>query len=107
MIRRPPRSTLFPYTTLFRSPLPIKPRLRICLLAALTDECHGGGLLQSLAMRLEAAMDEFGPPCGGRFQSLVSCRWTRGQSEKLGLRQQNIDAQTRSGGQAGGDGLEG
>src|SRR5438270_7496664 len=23
MIRRPPRSTLFPYTTLFRSPLPI------------------------------------------------------------------------------------
>src|SRR2546425_8003041 len=56
-------------------------------------------------MRLEAAMDEFGPPCGGRFQSLVSCRWTRGQSEKLGLRQQNIDAQTRSGGQAGVNGL--
>src|SRR2546427_12028772 len=23
MIRRPPRSTLFPYTTLFRSPLPL------------------------------------------------------------------------------------
>src|SRR3989442_11186738 len=27
MIRRPPRSTLFPYTTLFRSPQP--PRLRL------------------------------------------------------------------------------
>src|SRR3712207_7037644 len=26
MIRRPPRSTLFPYTTLFRSPDPMKPR---------------------------------------------------------------------------------
>src|SRR5256886_12643241 len=26
MIRRPPRSTLFPYTTLFRSTLPGKPR---------------------------------------------------------------------------------
>src|SRR2546425_8199816 len=26
MIRRPPRSTLFPYTTLFRSPLPQAPR---------------------------------------------------------------------------------
>src|SRR3989442_12010045 len=26
MIRRPPRSTLFPYTTLFRSPAPISPR---------------------------------------------------------------------------------
>src|SRR2546430_12261962 len=25
MIRRPPRSTLFPYTTLFRSPLPRRP----------------------------------------------------------------------------------
>src|SRR3989442_8737947 len=25
MIRRPPRSTLFPYTTLFRSPLPLSP----------------------------------------------------------------------------------
>src|SRR2546422_7411468 len=25
MIRRPPRSTLFPYTTLFRSPLPVPP----------------------------------------------------------------------------------
>src|SRR5256886_7369078 len=26
MIRRPPRSTLFPYTTLFRSPLPFRER---------------------------------------------------------------------------------
>src|SRR5205823_12858900 len=28
MIRRPPRSTLFPYTTLFRSRAPVRPRLR-------------------------------------------------------------------------------
>src|SRR3712207_8899183 len=27
MIRRPPRSTLFPYTTLFRSPAPAAPEL--------------------------------------------------------------------------------
>src|SRR3989442_10063956 len=27
MIRRPPRSTLFPYTTLFRSPRPVRVRL--------------------------------------------------------------------------------
>src|SRR2546422_9010925 len=33
MIRRPPRSTLFPYTTLFRSPLAIAD--------ALDDERHG------------------------------------------------------------------
>src|SRR2546422_6063504 len=29
MIRRPPRSTLFPYTTLFRSRLPIDPLERV------------------------------------------------------------------------------
>src|SRR2546429_5050238 len=29
MIRRPPRSTLFPYTTLFRSPLHSRPASRI------------------------------------------------------------------------------
>src|SRR2546430_5619001 len=29
MIRRPPRSTLFPYTTLFRSPYPRPPRQRV------------------------------------------------------------------------------
>src|SRR6266852_6877649 len=28
MIRRPPRSTLFPYTTLFRSPRPSRPQHR-------------------------------------------------------------------------------
>src|SRR2546423_14607539 len=31
MIRRPPRSTLFPYTTLFRSLTTIKPRVRAVL----------------------------------------------------------------------------
>src|SRR2546430_9770883 len=36
MIRRPPRSTLFPYTTLFRSPFG-RPEFRCCHLA-----CHGG-----------------------------------------------------------------
>src|SRR2546430_11972513 len=34
MIRRPPRSTLFPYTTLFRSPRP--PRAR-----SFEDQCQG------------------------------------------------------------------
>src|SRR5260221_8692242 len=33
MIRRPPRSTLFPYTTLFRSPLQLDPRGRDLLAA--------------------------------------------------------------------------
>src|SRR3712207_7378319 len=44
MIRRPPRSTLFPYTTLFRSPSSA-PRLvaaRISALATPCPRCSGG-----------------------------------------------------------------
>src|SRR2546429_4917744 len=40
MIRRPPRSTLFPYTTLFRSPLPI---MAATSLADRTTESGGLG----------------------------------------------------------------
>src|SRR5256885_2938076 len=44
MIRRPPRSTLFPYTTLFRSPaVQHEPEVRAHALA------HGGQLLQVVA----------------------------------------------------------
>ena len=31
MIRRPPRSTLFPYATLFRSGVTVRIRIRICV----------------------------------------------------------------------------
>src|SRR2546430_3976550 len=40
MIRRPPRSTLFPYTTLFRSPIPAMPDVTK-LLGILTARSHG------------------------------------------------------------------
>src|SRR3712207_8846761 len=40
MIRRPPRSTLFPYTTLFRSQRPAEPRP--C--ASIVDSGYGKGL---------------------------------------------------------------
>src|SRR5256885_12082809 len=40
MIRRPPRSTLFPYTTLFRSPTALNgPTIS----AEIRDAVHGGG----------------------------------------------------------------
>src|SRR3712207_9296431 len=39
MIRRPPRSTLFPYTTLFRSPIGDSSRSR-ALCAAAVSSCH-------------------------------------------------------------------
>src|SRR3712207_8508905 len=40
MIRRPPRSTLFPYTTLFRSPCPVPGR---SILTGVEREEEGGG----------------------------------------------------------------
>src|SRR5256885_12212038 len=41
MIRRPPRSTLFPYTTLFRSPPPGRPRRsRQCPLSPTDGSAH-------------------------------------------------------------------
>src|SRR3989442_11746568 len=39
MIRRPPRSTLFPYTTLFRSPPP-RQRLHGVLVELIVDSMH-------------------------------------------------------------------
>src|SRR3712207_6898130 len=47
MIRRPPRSTLFPYTTLFRSPPEDPVTLRLALEALIQDP----QLRQTLAMR--------------------------------------------------------
>src|SRR2546426_8519684 len=38
MIRRPPRSTLFPYTTLFRSPLPMRHGLTLGEILRLANE---------------------------------------------------------------------
>src|SRR5690349_22359764 len=44
MIRRPPRSTLFPYTTLFRSPSPSRsppfPPRRFCFAAPISQPLH-------------------------------------------------------------------
>src|SRR2546427_8012485 len=42
MIRRPPRSTLFPYTTLFRSILAVHEGVAAALLAARDGEPHVG-----------------------------------------------------------------
>src|SRR2546427_8801352 len=44
MIRRPPRSTLFPYTTLFRSLAPENPTARLTLLSALDYYFLRGGI---------------------------------------------------------------
>src|SRR3712207_6967408 len=61
MIRRPPRSTLFPSTTLFRSHEPQRPAL-----AAATDQDRGSALLE----RLRGA-DRLCQPVVGAFEGSV------------------------------------
>src|SRR2546429_9355248 len=53
MIRRPPRSTLFPYTTLFRSLLPLEPAVHDLLdfpgpLAEISQADHAAASLQGV-----------------------------------------------------------
>src|SRR5256885_5963628 len=55
MIRRPPRSTLFPYTTLFRS-LDGDPGSRVEARALLEDR-QPGGEVRRLELRHEAALE--------------------------------------------------
>src|SRR3712207_9444903 len=69
MIRRPPRSTLFPYTTLFRSydkkiyrnlpmwQIPIELHRRIPDLPILCDPSHIGGRRDLIAPLCQQAMD--------------------------------------------------
>src|SRR2546427_6878522 len=76
MIRRPPRSTLFPYTTLFRSVLfgfarssLRAARKRACLddLGALDHVGHAG-----LLVGPQLAPGPFGPPAGRRSEEHTS-----------------------------------
>src|SRR3712207_8758950 len=55
MIRRPPRSTLFPYTTLFRSPAQVtlagmdRGRVRILYAASFAEACRDPGWAEAPA----------------------------------------------------------
>src|SRR5256885_2711140 len=57
MIRRPPRSTLFPYTTLFRSPTPTRAR---CALPTARTRCTA---TPSPSGRSEEHTSELQSPC--------------------------------------------
>src|SRR3712207_9575698 len=60
MIRRPPRSTLFPYTTLFRSALQLKERIA-------SNKVHifaNGGSILNVAAVIEKAQLYFGGSTG-------------------------------------------
>src|SRR3712207_8178205 len=63
MIRRPPRSTLFPYTTLFRSDVQRVP----CFAALWSRACHHGSWLRpSMAQKAEASPDHRSALLGDR-----------------------------------------
>src|SRR2546430_9271307 len=66
MIRRPPRSTLFPYTTLFRSWLPNRRQTFV-------EEEHSLGRARRLLR--EDSLDWFSPASGQWLQLVVSPRW--------------------------------
>src|SRR2546430_10291844 len=71
MIRRPPRSTLFPYTTLFRSPTPTKrPEVpsRNSLKDFLSKYCECGSRLDTMPERSEEHTSEL------QSQSNLVCR---------------------------------
>src|SRR3990172_94051 len=55
MIRRPPRSTLFPYTTLFRSPCSRCPALPACAPGAPSPPPRGSRLLDWKSTRLNSS----------------------------------------------------
>src|SRR3712207_8356359 len=65
MIRRPPRSTLFPYTTLFRS-VTGRPDLLARAKTALVDLLRGEG---ALLARFAYLIETFNTPRVGRFSS--------------------------------------
>src|SRR5256885_6351737 len=58
MIRRPPRSTLFPYTTLFRSPAGLRPPRRLPRSAATPQAARPGA-----GHRSEEHTSELQSPC--------------------------------------------
>src|SRR3712207_8084472 len=67
MIRRPPRSTLFPYTTLFRSPAP---------LTLLNTYCLGG------AVNAVGAEETAFPERSARFMVGFEAMWPDPRSEE-------------------------
>src|SRR2546427_3592589 len=58
MIRRPPRSTLFPYTTLFRSELEADPGVRAVILTGSGDRAFSAGAdIAEFAGSVEAGVE--------------------------------------------------
>src|SRR3712207_9381339 len=61
MIRRPPRSTLFPYTTLFRSPGFVQRGAGSVTVVPGTSRVYGAGPLQRFVVEVEDGIEVDGP----------------------------------------------
>src|SRR2546426_4355622 len=86
MIRRPPRSTLFPYTTLFRSGL--EALVRYAALDGTPREVEGalpGVLVRTAAVRSEEHTSELQSPCN------LVCRLLLEKKKKIRRHTQNRD----------------
>src|SRR5256885_17020212 len=71
MIRRPPRSTLFPYTTLFRSGAVSLRRIKKCFKTLVTPDNHAAGTNSRPAEQISMRRGEISPAKIGK-NSLVS-----------------------------------
>src|SRR2546425_12310731 len=58
MIRRPPRSTLFPYTTLFRSPHAVKGEAIVCFVVLRPGQSPSDSLRAELTERVARRSEE-------------------------------------------------
>src|SRR5438445_5873785 len=98
MIRRPPRSTLFPYTTLFRSRDALDPAPQVPLPAVLLDAPHHleEGLLQYVLRVLGRPQDAEREVVHGRFERPVE-RFQRLQIARTGARDEDVGDGERDG----------
>src|SRR5256885_2268032 len=80
MIRRPPRSTLFPYTTLFRSPSLTE------VPAALTERRDGGAGWKPYGTRSEEHTSELQSPCNLVCRLLLEKKkkWEQANQQRQG-----------------------
>src|SRR5258708_30855586 len=66
MIRRPPRSTLFPYTTLFRSAV-------VEVRASAADEAQGGRVEERVSVGVRLALDVVAFVVGASSARVAAC----------------------------------
>jgi len=86
MIRRPPRSTLFPYTTLFRSRVPSGVRVGLLGPAAENEAERGAGTVLAIDLEKGEVVAPGEQPDPGRGDALVA----DGAAETVGKRHEVV-----------------